>query len=398
MQSAAFDASTPPIATTGTVTDMQISCEPVEPDRRGRRPLRRRRPDRAGADVGGARELGDGRLAARRGREAEQEPRRERPLGALVAAAEVDAVGPELERRLDVVVDDERRVELPERPPDLDQLRRRRALQAQLDDGRAAGDRGLRGREVLDDRVHSHRIARVQRVRVERGERVVERDVERARAPGTRRPLPRPRRRRRRAPRRRPRAAPPASPARKQPVSALDMQPVPVTAASSGSPFATAITVSPSETWSTGPVTAATSPSERPACAREIGGLAARADRLDAANLCLDADERRDLARVAAQHRNVDLGEDPAPPSPSGTASRPRRPGRARPGSRARSRPCPASSIASTQCSRERADVQHERARRSRPSPRPPRARAPSRAARRARASRWRSRSSRRSS
>ncbi len=158
MQSAAFDASTPPIATTGTVTDMQISCEPVEPDRRGRVRLGRRRPDRAGADVGGARELGDSRLAPRRSGEAEQEPCRERPLGALVAAAEVDAVGAELERRLDVVVDDEGRVELPERPPDLDQLRRRRALEAQLDDGRARGDGGLRGREVLDDRVHSHRM------------------------------------------------------------------------------------------------------------------------------------------------------------------------------------------------------------------------------------------------
>ena len=43
------------------------------------------------------------------------------------------------------------------------------------------------------------------------------------------------------------------------------MQPVPVTAASNGCPFATASTCSPSETWSTGPVTDATRPSRRPA-------------------------------------------------------------------------------------------------------------------------------------
>jgi len=49
--------------------------------------------------------------------------------------------------------------------------------------------------------------------------------------------------------------------ARKQPVSALEMQPVPVIDAISGWPFAIAITVSPSETWSTGPVTDATTSS-----------------------------------------------------------------------------------------------------------------------------------------
>ena len=48
----------------------------------------------------------------------EQQPGAERTLGAVVVAAEVDAVGPEPDRRLDVVVDDEHRVELAERPPD----------------------------------------------------------------------------------------------------------------------------------------------------------------------------------------------------------------------------------------------------------------------------------------
>ena len=37
--------------------------------------------------------------------------------------------------------------------------------------------------------------------------------------------------------------------------------------------------------------------------ARKLGGIAAAADRLDAAHLGLDADERRHLAGVAAQHR-----------------------------------------------------------------------------------------------
>jgi hypothetical protein len=44
-------------------------------------------------------------------------------------------------------------------------------------------------------------------------------------------------------------------------VTAVDMHPVPVIDASSGCPFATARTRSPSDTWSTGPVTDATRPS-----------------------------------------------------------------------------------------------------------------------------------------
>ena len=89
------------------------------------------------------------------------------------------------------------------------------------------------------------------------------------------------------------------------------MQPVPVIAASSSCPFATAAARSPSETWSTGPVTDATTPSVRRRLARELGRIAAAADGLDPAHLGLDADERRDLAGVPAQHGDVDGVEDP---------------------------------------------------------------------------------------
>ena len=53
--------------------------------------------------------------------------------------------------------------------------------------------------------------------------------------------------------------------ARNAAVIAVDMQPVPVTAASKASPLATATSRSPSETWSTGPVTEATTSSVRAA-------------------------------------------------------------------------------------------------------------------------------------
>ena len=95
--------------------------------------------------------------------------------------------------------------------------------------------------------------------------------------------------------------------------------------------------------------------------ARELGRIAAGADRLDAAHLRLDADERRDLARVPAQHGDVDRRRGCASRSRCGRRSRRRRPGRARRGRRSRSPPLPASSIASIQLLRERADVEHER-------------------------------------
>ena len=142
---------------------------------------------------------------------------------------------------------------------------------------------------------------------------------------------------------------------------ALDMQPVPVIDASSGWPLATASTLVPSETWSTGPVTDATTPSAQRRLARELGRIAAAGDRLDAAHLGLGADERRHLAGVAAQHRHVDVGEDPL----RRLRPVPRRPGADRVED---DRHAPRVGRASGEQHRvdpgrrERADVEHERA------------------------------------
>ena len=159
MQSAALETSTPPIATTGIETASQISREPVEPDRRIGVRLGRRRPDRAGADVAGAERLA--RAAPRRPRRRRvpsSSPARDRALDALVVAAEVDAVGTEPKRRLDVVVDDERGAASSRNgAPSSTSSSVRRVLAPQLDDGRAAVDRDARRREVLDDRVQLHR-------------------------------------------------------------------------------------------------------------------------------------------------------------------------------------------------------------------------------------------------
>ena len=149
----------------------------------------------------------------------------------------------------------------------------------------------------------------------------------------------------------------------------------PVTVASSGSPFATASSRSPSETWSTGPVTAATTPSFGRRT-RDVGAAPRRADRLDAADLRFDAGERGDLAGVAAQIA-------------TSTSSRIRLRCRCEMSSRRRRRvendgpPARVRSLAGEQhrldpVRRERPDVEHERAR-ERASPRPPRRRAPSR-------------------
>ena len=97
------------------------------------------------------------------------------------------------------------------------------------------------------------------------------------------------------------------------------------------------------------PVTDATTPSVRAALRRELGRIGAGADRLDAAHLGVDADERRDLAGVAAQHRDVDLVEDPlrglgavrVAPAPTGSSTT---------GTPRSFAARPASSIASTQC------------------------------------------------
>jgi hypothetical protein len=88
----------------------------------------------------------------------------------------------------------------------------------------------------------------VELVRIEPVERVVERDVEAARSLGLLRGLL-------------------AGDAER----AVAMQPVPVTVPSSSWPFETEIVRSPSETWSTGPVTAATQPRERAASRASSG-------------------------------------------------------------------------------------------------------------------------------
>jgi hypothetical protein len=67
----------------------------------------------------------------------------------------VDAVGVERERRLDVVVDDEGRLELAEAAAALDDLVGRR-LHAELHHGRAGRDCPSRRLEVGHDRVHPH--------------------------------------------------------------------------------------------------------------------------------------------------------------------------------------------------------------------------------------------------
>ena len=70
----------------------------------------------------------------------------------------MDAVRTELERRLDVVVDDERRAQVAKRLAPLDQLVGRGAFDAQLDDGRALGDCCARRVEVVDEDVELHEI------------------------------------------------------------------------------------------------------------------------------------------------------------------------------------------------------------------------------------------------
>src|SRR5207237_9274966 len=79
-------------------------------------------PDRAGADVGRAERLSRPRLLDPRRRGSEQQTRCDRALGSWVVPAEVDAVGSEPERSLDVVVDHEGRLEDTEAAAGLDQL------------------------------------------------------------------------------------------------------------------------------------------------------------------------------------------------------------------------------------------------------------------------------------
>ena len=67
----------------------------------------------------------------------------------------MDAVGAESDRRVEVVVDDERHAELVEPGATLDDEIRRR-LHAQLHHRRAGGDRLPRRLQLRNDRVHPH--------------------------------------------------------------------------------------------------------------------------------------------------------------------------------------------------------------------------------------------------
>jgi hypothetical protein len=72
----------------------------------------------------------------------------------------VDAFGAELERSLHVVVHHERdagtHTEISKRPPALDPLGSRHALEPELDERGSAVDRNPRGAEVVDEGVQDH--------------------------------------------------------------------------------------------------------------------------------------------------------------------------------------------------------------------------------------------------
>ena len=156
MQSPAFVASTPPMATTGTSTARAMAASPSNPVGGSASSLD------GVAQTGPAPMYAAPRAAAprglldRRGRQAEDQPTPERPLGACIAAPEMDAVGAELESGIHVVVHDERRAEAGQTAPDLDDANRGRLLQAQLDDRRAVVHRAQPRLGVLHERMHAH--------------------------------------------------------------------------------------------------------------------------------------------------------------------------------------------------------------------------------------------------
>ena len=128
--------------------------QPVKPDRGLGVGLRRRRPHRAGADVGGADSLTGDRLFDARRRQAEHQSGLDRGLGSFVGAAQMHTVGTELDGGLTVVVHDEgdavERAEVTKRPAFVHDLLGGFALQAQLENGRASFDGALRRLEVTD--------------------------------------------------------------------------------------------------------------------------------------------------------------------------------------------------------------------------------------------------------
>ncbi len=159
-QSAALDASIPPIATTGMDTASQIAASPSSPIGGSASGFDRRRPHGTGADVGGADPLPRDRLLDGRRRRAEHQSGLDRSLGSLVVAAQVHAVGAELDGSLAVVVDDEgdavQRAKVAKRPAFVHDLLGGLALQAQLKNGCASFDGDLRRLQVTDQRVQLH--------------------------------------------------------------------------------------------------------------------------------------------------------------------------------------------------------------------------------------------------
>src|SRR4029453_13500313 len=130
MQSAAFVASMPPIATTGIDTASQTSRSPS-------------------SLIGG----GAARFAGvppHRARPVIRAPRG--PPPARIAAPEMHAVGAQRKRSLDVVVDHERCGQVDEGPPGLDHVPGRSSLEPELDHGRPALDRADGGLEFRHDR------------------------------------------------------------------------------------------------------------------------------------------------------------------------------------------------------------------------------------------------------
>ena len=360
----------PPIATTGVDDRCAYLLQPVDPDRRVGIGLRRCRPDRSDADVVAASPSASCASETFAAESPSSRPWSSHRGRTLVGAPEMDAVGAEHERGLDVVVDDERHAvagaEAPRRTSALHNLDARHVLQAPLHDRRArlrpraAQSRGpRRSRAASCDPARARRASRgsspasasyrptwnepgpfatPRRVfsgDAEGGQRLGRR-LERLVALGGQE-----------AAGDRARHAARTSHGRQQLVPVRDGE----------------APRSPSETWSIGPVTEATRPRLRPAARARSAGSLVCADRLDAPHLRLDADERRDLTLVAAQHGDVHLARGSSARCRCGTSSRRRRRDRARRECRLRWPPCPPASIASTHVGRKRADVEHERAR-----------------------------------
>src|SRR5512132_3380186 len=238
-------------------------AQPLEADCRVGVGLARRHPDWPGTDVGRSFCLGGLGLPDAGCGAAEHETRCEGLYRAWVIAAEVDTVRVERDRGLHVVVDDERRADPAEPGAPGDDLLGGRSFEPQLDDRGAALRGAARSLEIADERVKPHSSVRARSSNVS-GSRLYSASY----SPAWKVPGPWAARA----------AFSPATPkatsasaaassgapgfaARKQPVTAVAIQPVPLTVPRSSWPFETAITRSPSETLSVGPVTAATQPS-----------------------------------------------------------------------------------------------------------------------------------------